>query len=93
MTAFLRPVPAEIYVGAWLPVLVTSIVPGEQPGTMRVETVSDGPWNVDAKGLRCDHEAARAAMRKALETKIAAKVGGILRGIADETERLVRGKP
>lgn len=93
-TRFLRPIEASIYVGnnTWRRVLVVSIGPGPTPGTMRVETVDRGPWNVDAKGLRCDHEVARAAAAEALNAKIGAKIGGIVGSIITNTARLVREK-
>jgi len=94
VTRFLRPIPATIFMGAgqWQDVLVVSIGPGEKPGTMRVETVDHGPWNVDAKGLRCDHEAARAAAAEALNAKIGAKIGDTVRSIIGMTATLVREK-
>lgn len=93
-TRFLRPIPAAIFMGAgkWQDVLLVSIAPGEKLGTMRVETVDHGPWDVDAKGLRCDHEAARAAAAEAMNAKIGAKIGDTVRSIIGNTARLVREK-
>lgn len=92
MTRFLRPIDASIYMGAgrWERVRMVSIAPGTKPGTMRVETVDHGPWDVDAKGLRCEHEATQAEMREALNAKVGARIGGIVGAIIGETARLVR---
>jgi len=92
MTRFLRPVPGSIFVGAdgWREVQIVAIGNGPQPGLMRVETVSDGAWNVDAKGLRCEHEAARKLAAEALGAKIRANVTDRFNAIFEETARLVR---